>query len=205
MGSGKLLKLAINKHGIENFTKDILFIFDTPEDAFAMEAQLVTDDILEEGLCYNLKCGGEGGFDYINDKLGNPFVVNQELCKRGRETTDRILKERYGESWRTVVGKLTYERSGLKRWNEEIRPTLDTSNPFKGRKHTEETLQHLKKAQKEVERSGPNNPMYGKCFIHNPSSQQNKTIKKDDLQTYLEQGWVKGRYMARVPVNGRSS
>ena len=32
LGSGKYLLRAIEKHGVENFTKEILFVFDNPED-----------------------------------------------------------------------------------------------------------------------------------------------------------------------------
>ena len=65
MGSGKYLKHAIEKHGIENFTKDILFVFDTPEEMYAKEADIVNDDFLALENTYNLKTGGFGGFDYI--------------------------------------------------------------------------------------------------------------------------------------------
>ena len=35
MGSGKYLLHAQKKHGIENFKKEILFVFDNPEEMFA--------------------------------------------------------------------------------------------------------------------------------------------------------------------------
>lgn len=66
MGSGKYLKLAIEKHGIENFKKEILFVFDNPEEMYAKEAEIVNADFLAEENTYNLKLGGFGGFDYIN-------------------------------------------------------------------------------------------------------------------------------------------
>ena len=43
LGSGKHLKRAIKKYGIENFIKNILFVFDNEEDMNNKEKELVTD------------------------------------------------------------------------------------------------------------------------------------------------------------------
>lgn len=66
LGSGKRLKLAIEKYGIEAFQKEVLFVFSTPEEAYSKEKELVTEEVLDSGKCYNLKLGGEGGWDYAN-------------------------------------------------------------------------------------------------------------------------------------------
>lgn len=62
MGSGKLLKYAIAKYGIENFRKEILHIFETEAEMNAKEQELVV--VCKES--YNLNEGGKGGFSYIN-------------------------------------------------------------------------------------------------------------------------------------------
>ena len=62
MGSGKLIKQAITKYGIENFTKEILHVFDNELDMRDKEKELV---VLNE-MSYNLCDGGKGGFGYIN-------------------------------------------------------------------------------------------------------------------------------------------
>lgn len=66
LGSGKLLLKAIEKYGIESFRKEVLFIFDNPTEAFDKEAEIVTTEFLSENNTYNLKVGGQGGFDYLN-------------------------------------------------------------------------------------------------------------------------------------------
>ena len=78
MGSGKYLIHAQRKYGIENFTKEILFIFDDPIKMYEKEAELVNDDFLSEESTYNLKRGGFGGFDYINSRP-EQFITEKRL------------------------------------------------------------------------------------------------------------------------------
>lgn len=55
MGSGKYLKRAQEHHGIENFKREILFVFDTAEEMYAKEAEIVNEHFLAEENTYNLK------------------------------------------------------------------------------------------------------------------------------------------------------
>ena len=62
MGSGKILKQAIEKRGIENFTKEIICVCDTKEELDETETLLITLAKLGYGEdCYNIAAGGEGG------------------------------------------------------------------------------------------------------------------------------------------------
>jgi len=61
IGSGKLLTKAIKKYGKENFTREILAIFDTKEEAFLIERNIVTKDLVDNRNCYNVKIGGQSG------------------------------------------------------------------------------------------------------------------------------------------------
>lgn len=85
MGSGKRLNLAIKKHGLENFKKEILFVFDNEENMNAKEAELVTKEFVEEDTNYNLCPGGNGGFGYINStglNLRTGMVHSEESRKK---------------------------------------------------------------------------------------------------------------------------
>ena len=74
IGSGKILKHAIKKHGIDNFIKEYLFIFDNEEDMNNKEAELVSEEFIKEDTNYNLKLGGEGGWDYETSIKGNKIA-----------------------------------------------------------------------------------------------------------------------------------
>jgi GIY-YIG catalytic domain len=84
MGSGEVIKRAIKKHGVENFTKTILEYFDTQESMFAREKSIITDEFLGRDDVYNLRRGGYGGFDHIN-KTGrnNNHRFNVNDCQVG--------------------------------------------------------------------------------------------------------------------------
>lgn len=63
MGSGKILKQAFKKYGIENFKKDIL-VFNIPkeEQAYILETTFIASEREKVGRenCYNIADGGEG-------------------------------------------------------------------------------------------------------------------------------------------------
>lgn len=60
MGSGIAIRNAQKKYGIENFTKDILHVFDTREEMYLKEAEIVTVDFINRPDVYNMGTGGKG-------------------------------------------------------------------------------------------------------------------------------------------------
>jgi len=60
-GSGRALKRAIKKHGVGAFERRTLFEFATGAEAYAREAEIVTEEFCKRRDTYNMKTGGEGG------------------------------------------------------------------------------------------------------------------------------------------------
>lgn len=81
MGSGKNIKRAIKKYGIENFTKTIIQYTETFEDALLLEKEYVNDDFLNRNDVYNLRRGGKGGFGKYHYELAKE-VKQGKLEKR---------------------------------------------------------------------------------------------------------------------------
>ena len=61
LGSGRVLKDAIKEYGKENFVRETLEVFDTEEDAYLREAQIVDDTFVADRNTYNIGKGGKGG------------------------------------------------------------------------------------------------------------------------------------------------
>lgn len=59
MGSGTRLKATYKKYGMENFEKEILKFFNTRKEASDYEAEMVTETLIKEDNCYNIKKGGD--------------------------------------------------------------------------------------------------------------------------------------------------
>jgi hypothetical protein len=186
MGSGKYLKHAIEKHGIENFTKDILFVFDTPEEMYAKEADIVNDDFLALENTYNLKTGGFGGFDYINEQ-GLQGFTNTETAKLGRSNTNQILENKYGPNWRSLYLSPERRVAASKKAAETKKRRGYKSNT--NQMNTQDAVERKKQKFKETRhQQGDRNSQYGKIWITDGVS--SKSIFKDDS---MPDGWYRGR------------
>lgn len=61
LGSGFILNRAINKHGSENFEREILKFHSSKDEAFSHEKELVTPELVKSSKSYNIALGGNGG------------------------------------------------------------------------------------------------------------------------------------------------
>ena len=107
LGSGKLLKIALEKYGIENFQKETLAEFSNVEEAYGYERKLIESlDAVNSNSYYNLMDGGKGGWNHIDVKgENNPMY--------GRSVKDAII-EKYGEEIGTNMYRESRLRAGVK-------------------------------------------------------------------------------------------
>jgi len=197
-GSGKIIKSAIKKYGIENFTKEILFEYDNADDMFNKEAEIVNEEFLKNELTYNLKLGGYGGFDHINSDENfqkyktreylNSISPFQNRDKYSPEYFEAINKKRY----ESMVANNTWVNgiTALQKYREE-HPELHAQAVAAAA--TPEAIQKKKDTFKKINhQQGEKNSQYGKCWISHPLHGSTRCMK-DDLDNHIMQGWVKGR------------
>ena len=61
MGSGPVIRAAIQKYGKENFSREVLKLFNTQEEAYQYEKEHITLREVLDPQCYNVQLGGLGG------------------------------------------------------------------------------------------------------------------------------------------------
>ena len=75
MGSGKYLKYAQECHGMDRFKKEILFECSSYEEMNQKEAEIVNQEFIDRDDTYNIKLGGDGGWEYINKSNKNNGLI----------------------------------------------------------------------------------------------------------------------------------
>lgn len=186
MGSGKLITRALKKYGEENFTKTILFEAESSEEMFEKEAELVQ---LGPNF-YNLKKGGEGGFDYINEN-----GLRVDFDDEARQKAFQTLEEKWGPNWGPVLGKLggkayakVCKEKGYGFYNPAIRNLGSISS------QSEESRAKRIKTFEEIDhQQGVKNSQFETMWITNGI--ENKKIRKEDP---IPEGWSKGRKMKSI-------
>lgn len=129
LGSGKILKIALEKHGIENFKKEVVKEFLTLKEAYFYEKELIDLlDAVNSKLYYNVTKGGKGGWSHIDTKgSSNPMY--------GKSVKDKII-EKHGIENGNLLYKESRSRAGAK-----------TSIALSGIQKTDEHKSSLSKAR----------------------------------------------------------
>ena len=189
MGSGIVLKRAINKYGLENFEKEILEFCDCYDHLLKREAEIVNEQFLERDDVYNLaKGGGKRGLFY----KGGEYA--KECSRKGR----KVIKQKYGyhsvfacpeiqkKLRETLKNKRQADPKYMKRLkNGRIKQGRFANTP-EARAKKKETM------RKNNHQQGKNNSQYGTMWITN--GKQNKKINKNGT---IPSEWYNGRVLKK--------
>jgi len=178
MGSGKYLKRAIEKYGSENFTKEILKFFDTSDEMFAHEKELVTEKYVKSKMTYNLKEGGVGGWDYVN---------SEEFFNSSHTIEHMKMMSNVGQEAR--VSKLKWLRENDQEWFDNAKGKMSEShrrhvesknyvNGFKNKTHSEEFKVRMRG---HTNQTGKKNSQYGKPKKQSTIEKIQKTLSGKPL------------------------
>ena len=181
MGSGKRIKASIKKYGLENFKKEILYIFDDEKTMNAKEAELVSEDFCARQDTYNICFGGKGGWGFINkNKTTEELKLFHTL---GAKASYKIQNKKYWERYKID------ESYRLKR-----KESMKNHKSFLGRSHTQETKLQMSNSHKGLH-IAEKNSQFGTCWIYN--KEKSIKIPKEELNKYIELGYTKGRKMTK--------
>ena len=175
MGSGTAINKAIQKYGIENFSKRILCFCDSAEDAYKVEEFLVTDNLIKREDCYNMMVGGVGG-PTLNGIKNGMYGKTHTLETRKKMSEARIGKPSWNKGKHfseETKEKISNANKGKPSWNkgkhlsEETKEKISNANKgkessFKGKHFSEETKIKMSEAHKGKESSfkGKMTPKY---------------------------------------------
>jgi hypothetical protein len=182
MGSGNILKRAIEKYGEDKFSREILYDFDNREDMIAMEKNIVDVEFVKRSDTYNLTCGG-GSWHHVNSNVG--------LRKRKNRKAALRMNEIVHNDPSYMARKRKRGSENMKRLHREgkIKPF-----DWTGRRHNEDSKRMIGKASS-VHQKGSENSQYGTCWIYSESEKRSMKIKSDELNQWINKGWKKGRKM----------
>lgn len=195
MGSGKLIRRAIKKYGLENFVKEILHVFDTEEEMNSKEKELVTEEFCLREDTYNICPGGQGGWGYVNSHGMNVLIQNQNLDYTEISRIANIAKNKKAKDdpeWdadyreRISLGlKSYYDKGGI--------------NSFKGKTHSSEWKENQSTKMKGL-LVGDKNPAKSRKWIKNLSLNQYSFVLICDIDYWISQGWEIGKLQGNESI-----
>jgi hypothetical protein len=192
LGSGKYLKRAVAKYGRDNFRKDIIAVFETAEEMFALEAKIVNSQFVSSKDTYNMKLGGSGGYDHIW-RAG--LTTSIEKLNSGRVykiKNDPAYREFWKEHTRRT-GKRAQELGvGIHAIPIDERKRLQKIAITKALE-PESRAKRIESFKRIGHSQGQKNSQFGTCWLKNTLTGEVKKVKKELAADLILIGWVRGR------------
>lgn len=166
MGSGKVLKQAQKRYGIDSFRKEILETFDTMAAAYGREAEIVTEEFIKDPLVYNLVPGGKGGDHWSSLPNKDEIQLRRTISVRQR------------------FSSMTKEEKSLKHGS------VGEKNGFFKKSHSKTTndVNRIKHAKFEYQLTSPTNESYNTISLKHFCEQH--SLNRDTLMYFMNKGII---------------
>ena len=186
LGSGTLLKRAIEKYGKENFIKEIVEVCSTKTELNEREKYWIKETKAQE-IGYNIAEGGNGGNTYDEETRQR---ISQEF--RGREVDPKTI-----EKAKKTREKRKQENPDVYKMSEEQKQIL--SKTHKGKVHPKEWRERQSNFMKDFtnyspkflemqngeNRKGEKSPMWGTKASEETRRKQSEAHKKNPVKYWL--------------------
>ena len=209
-GSGLHIKRALKKYGKRQFIKETLHIFQTPEEMFAKEKELVDETFVNRPDTYNKTVGGEK-----SEAVSSWTISRREKIALAtkRQWANPIFCEKMHkvhndpEFIRKATARLMLQNTKqwsdptycdkMRRHRETYRPTEETKRKMSaalvGRTASENTKNTMRDTGKKNR---------GQIWIKHIKTAQCCKVSPTDIETFEHNGWVRGRIYQRKHING---
>lgn len=214
LGSGRAFLKSLKKYGRNNFKREILFEFNTFEEALIKESVIVNTEFVKRRDTYNLTNGGKGT-EHISGhnvskiciyspKINKNHYINEDKLEYfledgwllGNNSKGKICIERDNNIKYTNLDKLEeYLLNGWVKSNTTYNKVCITHAETNKLKYIEPNLvdYYLNNGYSiGNKKSGVNK---GTIYIN--KEQKNKRIDYSDLESYIKLGWVKGFFQVK--------
>lgn len=182
-GSGKAIVNAIKKHGKENFTKEILFIFQTEEEMNNKEKELITEEFVLREDTYNLGVGGEGGAHFKGKKHSEETISRIKESLNSDDVKQKLIDN----------GRRIGSQSKGRKLSEEARKNMSSPNK---KPMSEETKSKISKSLSEFNKANPDH-------LKNKPKRKRKPLSaetKEKLKQRQLERWSKQKQFSNTPI-----
>ena len=171
-GSGKQIKAAIEKYGIENFKKEVLYYCSSMDEMAYKELSIVTEDFVKRKDTYNMHKGGPGGWDHYNgsDK-------HREKSRLGGQKSSSRANNPFKDP--EFQKSIEWTRSP-----DRMRMLGQKANTPEANAKRKTTFAEIKHSQ------GEKNSQFGRIWISNVLT---KEVKRITINDDIPEGWVRGK------------
>lgn len=169
LGSGKALKMAVNKYGKDNFHRDIVDIAYSRDELDSKEIQWVTNyNAVESEDFYNIADGGHAGNKYAGKTEEEMDEIRKKISEAGK---GRILSDNARQNISSAKKGESNPMWG--KYNEK--------NPFYGKHHSIETRTKLSEMRKGTHQT----------------EERRRKVSKPVVQLSKEGNFIAGYYSAK--------